>query len=99
MARYKIGFHKNNLLGSADTLDEARKVAVRLYTALSDLDKGIAPRKMQIYSGNTPYAEVLFGPVVGVNAKGYSETTMYAYHRNYSARTAQPFNPKTGKLR
>ena len=88
MTTYRIGFHKNNLPGRADSMDEARKIAVKIYNDLSPLDKNVAGTRLHIYRGQKEYARVYFE---GGNGKWY-------YHVNYSSFAPRPFNPKTGKL-
>ena len=98
MATYKIGFHKNNLPGRADNLDDARKVAVKVYESVSVFNKKVAGTVIRIYKGQKEYAQVLFGGSASVDSKGNVTMTGYAYHKDYSPRAPQPFNPKTGKL-
>ena len=98
MTTYKIGFHKNNLPGRADSLDEARKTAVKIYNALSPLEKNVAGTTIRIYKGQKEYARVSLGGGSAVDSQGNSVTTKYAYHVNYSRRVPWPFNPKTGEL-
>lgn len=98
MTTYRIGFHKNNLPGRADSLDEARKIAVKIYNALSPVDRNFASTTLRIYKGKKEYAQVLLGGTSAIDSQGNFVTTRYAYHVNYSRRVSWPFNPKTGKL-
>ncbi|MBQ1293591.1 MAG: hypothetical protein IIY21_06105 [Clostridiales bacterium] len=98
MTTYRIGFHKNNLPGRADSLDEARKIAVKIYNGLSPLDRNVAGTILRIYKGQKEHAQVLLGGTSAVDSQGNSVTTRYAYHVNRSRRVPWPFDPKTGRL-
>lgn len=101
MSKYRLGYHKDSDLGRTDSIEEARRMAVKIYNGLDSHTKKVFVNKISIYSGKKHYGEVIFVGCSCVDSKGnlmVSDAQHPCYHKSYSKRVPQPFNPKTGKL-
>lgn len=85
MAKYRLGWHKDSYLGYANNLDNARKLAVKLWK--ENPDAHVMVQGMEIYVGKDRYGMIYL-----------SNPRHPKFHKDYSYYEAIEFNPNTGKL-
>lgn len=85
MAKYRLGWHKDSYLGYANNLDDARKLAVKIWK--ENPDAHVMVNGIEIYVGKDRYGMIYL-----------SNPLHPKFHKDYSYHELNEFNPKTGKL-
>lgn len=85
MVKYRLGWHKDSYLGYANNLDDARKLAVKIWK--ENPDAHVMVQGIEIYVGKDRYGMIYL-----------SNPHHPKFHKDYSYYELIEFNPKTGKL-
>ena len=85
MAKYRLGWHKDSYLGYANNLDDARKLAVKIWK--ENPDAHVMVQGIEIYVGKVRYGMIYL-----------SNPQHPKFHKDYAYYELIEFNPKTGKL-
>ena len=86
MAKYRLGWHKDSYLGYANNLDDARKLAVKIWK--ENPDAHVMVYGIEIYVGKVRYGMIYLG-----------NPQHPLFHKDNSYYESIEFNPKTGKSR
>lgn len=85
MTKYRLGWHKDSYLGYANNLDDARKLAVKIWK--ENPDAHVMVQGIEIYVGKDRYGMIYL-----------SNPHHPKFHKDYSYYELIEFDPKTGKL-